>query len=151
MEGREEAKRVSEVYGIGLGACQFQEGGEGENGRGRDGAEGPRTPEGRRETHLPVADAAVGRSRQINPTIKRKDDVLFSVIARWRNRHFGANLFRASTFLRQALYSVGKKTQIPATFLLFQVPIKDIASLSSAEDKPFWDVHECPHNCPRGR
>ena len=151
MEGREEAKRVSEVYGIGLGACQFQEGGEGENGRRRDGAEGPRTLEGRRETHLPVADAAVGRSRQINPTIKRKDDVLFSVIARWRNRHFGANLFRASTFLRQALYSVGKKTQIHATFLLFQVPIKAIASLSSAEDKPFWDVHGCPHNCPRGR
>ena len=55
---------MSEVYGIGLGACQFQEGGEGENGRAAppDGADDGR-PDGRRETHLPVA---VGRGRAIS-------------------------------------------------------------------------------------
>ena len=123
---------------------------------GTERAEGPRTDAGGapRNSSPGRSRGGRGRSRQINPTIKRKDDVLFSVIARWRNRHFGANLFRASIVLRQTPYSGRKKTQIYARFLLFQVPCLSRTSHLSAQLRTSLfgmstDVHT--HNCPRGR
>ena len=121
---------------------------------GTERAEGPRTDAGGAPRNSSPGRSRGGRSRQINPTIKRKDDVLFSVIARWRNRHFGANLFRASTVLRQTPYSGRKKTQIHARFLLFQVPCLSRTSHLSAQLRTSLfgmstDVHT--HNCPRGR
>ena len=100
---------------------------------GTERAEGPRTDAGGAPRNSSPGRSRGGRSRQINPTIKRKDDVLFSVIARWRNRHFGANLFRASIVLRQTPYSGRKKTQIYARFLLFQVPCLSRTSHLSAQ------------------
>ena len=109
--------------------------------RGRDGAEGPRTDAGGAPRNSSPGRSRGGRSRQINPTIKRKDDVLFSVIARWRNRHFGANLFRASTVLRQTPYSGRKKTQIHTRFLLFQVPCLSRTSHLTSLFGMCTDVH----------
>ena len=71
---------------------------------GRTGA-GGRTPRN--------SSPGRSRSRQINPTIKRKDGrerLILRVIARWRNRYFGANLFHGMVGWRASFDAVKEVT-----------------------------------------
>ena len=99
---------------------------------GTDRRDRGRTPEGRRETHLPVADVT-RRSRSVAPDQSHNQEEGRRLILRdcaVAQQTFRGQLVSCHAQFSDRHYGGGTKTQMLARFLLFQVPIKDIASLS---------------------
>ena len=70
------------------------------------------------------------------------------MIARWRNRHFGANLFHATRSFPTDTTAVERKLKCSPDFSYFKCLSR--TSHLSAEDKPFRMFHGCPHATVRG-